>query len=257
MNNRKSYSAKWYQKNKIKLATRRKERHAQNIIEENTNRLIKRQLLKREVIDAYGSKCKCCGENNYIFLNIDHINGGGRAERRLMHPHARYTSDGLYRLLKSQNYPDKYQILCFNCNGSKHNKKLCAHERIRLGLCYHCHSKSCNNDISLCDDCNQTIRRQNRIQEIKLKSATIKAYGNKCACCAENTIDFLTIDHINNDGHIERKNNKSLGGTKFYRILKKNNWPPGYRVLCFNCNSGRSINHGVCPHHSPVIHGHE
>jgi hypothetical protein len=30
--------------------------------------------------------------------------------------------------------------------------------------------------------------------------------------------------------------------------LKKRGYPPGYRVLCFNCNRGRYLNGGVCPH---------
>ena len=36
--------------------------------------------------------------------------------------------------------------------------------------------------------------------------------------------------------------------SKFYLWLKRNNFPPGYQVLCWNCNCGRSINNGICPH---------
>jgi hypothetical protein len=28
----------------------------------------------------------------------------------------------------------------------------------------------------------------------------------------------------------------------------KHNFPPGFRLLCSNCNFGRARNHGVCPH---------
>jgi hypothetical protein len=30
-----------------------------------------------EMLSAYGGKCVCCGESEYKFLAIDHINGGG------------------------------------------------------------------------------------------------------------------------------------------------------------------------------------
>ncbi len=32
----------------------------------------------------------------------------------------------------------------------------------------------------------------------------------------------------------------------------ENNFPPGFRVLCYNCNCGRNHNKGICPHKKPV-----
>lgn len=102
----------------------------------------------------------------------------------------------------------------------------------------------------------QRIFRENhkdRLQEKhkdyhrKIKLEVLIHYsGNppKCECCGETIIDFLTMDHINNDGAEHRKK----VGNGLYSWLKKNNYPEGYRVLCFNCNCGRSINNGVCPH---------
>lgn len=69
----------------------------------------------------------------------------------------------------------------------------------------------------------------------------------KCQCCGENHIEFLTIDHINNDGAKDRK--KGLMGHVFYKWLIKNGFPEGYRILCYNCNC--SLGHlGYCPHKS-------
>jgi hypothetical protein len=49
----------------------------------------------------------------------------------------------------------------------------------------------------------------------------------------------LTIDHIDDNGAEERrrlfKHNSQTGGFNFYRWLKKQGWPKGYQVLCFNC----------------------
>jgi hypothetical protein len=81
----------------------------------------------------------------------------------------------------------------------------------------------------------------------KLKTQVIEAYGGKCECCAETERMFLTIDHINNGGNIHRKEIGG-GGYTMYRWLKKNSFPKGFRLLCFNCNCGRSANGGICPH---------
>lgn len=79
-----------------------------------------------------------------------------------------------------------------------------------------------------------------------LKLAAIDAYGGRaCACCGETHIDFLCIDHIDGGGGEHRK--LVGGGSTFFRWLKTHNYPPGYRVLCFNCNNAFAM-FGMCPH---------
>ena len=82
-----------------------------------------------------------------------------------------------------------------------------------------------------------------------LKYNAIYNYSNgtmKCACrgCGETNPGFLTIDHINNDGALHRRQiNLGRGsGIHFYHWLKKNSYPSGYQVLCYNCNCGRYRN---------------
>ena len=73
------------------------------------------------------------------------------------------------------------------------------------------------------------------------------AYGGYiCACCGENNPKFMTIDHINNITSQDHKAPRS--GWTFYHWLKKQGYPPGYQVLCYNCNLGRARNQGICPH---------
>ena len=74
----------------------------------------------------------------------------------------------------------------------------------------------------------------------------IDHYGAKCACCGESNRDFLTIDHINNDGAKLRKIDGS--GLTFYRWIIKSNYPDFFQVLCYNCNYGRQRTGGHCPH---------
>lgn len=95
----------------------------------------------------------------------------------------------------------------------------------------------------------------NRDNERRIKDAVFAAYGGyKCACCPETTKqfkEFLTIDHIDNDGAKHRKeiaSGKNCGGKKTYAWLYKNNFPKGFQVLCMSCNFGKARNGGVCPH---------
>lgn len=72
----------------------------------------------------------------------------------------------------------------------------------------------------------------------------------KCQCCPENILEFLTIDHVNNDGNKQRKLDKTAN--KICRWLKKNNYPEGFQVLCFNCNMAKGL-FGKCPHQREAI----
>ena len=82
-----------------------------------------------------------------------------------------------------------------------------------------------------------------------LKLTVYNAYGNKCSCCGEKNLKFLTIDHINNDGNIERRQEKLGAGERLYQRIIKENFPKDkYQILCYNCNVGKYRNNGTCPH---------
>jgi len=77
----------------------------------------------KERRNHYGGKCVCCGEDNYKFLVIDHINGGGRKHRKQI-------GSGGYALihwLDKNNYPEGFQVLCHNCNAAKAHYGSCPH----------------------------------------------------------------------------------------------------------------------------------
>ena len=87
----------------------------------------------------------------------------------------------------------------------------------------------------------------------KARTAALMYYGNgklACVCCGESRLKFLTIDHINNDGNIHRKKN---GTSLIAYWLKIHKYPEGFQTLCFNCNSGRALNGGICPHQEEKI----
>lgn len=88
----------------------------------------------------------------------------------------------------------------------------------------------------------------------KLRDAAYAAYGGyRCQCCGETEPLFLSLDHVNNDGHKYRwkVGSKTYGphaGVQLYRWLRDNDYPPTIQVLCMNCNMGKARNKGVCPH---------
>ncbi|MEK6880755.1 MAG: hypothetical protein AABY22_14145, partial [Nanoarchaeota archaeon] len=59
---------------------------------------------------------------------------------------------------------------------------------------------------------------------------------------------FLTIDHINGGGHQHRRD-RDPGVKSIYLWLQRNNYPPGFQTLCWNCNCGKGIyQFKKCPH---------
>ena len=85
----------------------------------------KRIKLKLEVFSYYckGTPyCQCLGcrngKENPVHINalqIDHLCGNGSKHKQKNGQ--REGGNSLYRLLRSQNYPEGYQVLCANCNG--------------------------------------------------------------------------------------------------------------------------------------------
>lgn len=80
-----------------------------------------------------------------------------------------------------------------------------------------------------------------------LRKLALQAYGRSCACCGETMDEFLTIDHMDNDGAAHRRTLKTQGAG-IWRWLRDNNYPPRFQTLCMNCNFGKHKNGGVCPH---------
>lgn len=131
---------------------------------------------------------------------------------------------------------------CSRCNILKSSACFRKHKGYKDGLhcwCVDCMAQYRQQHI-------ERIRAQNNASKLKKKIKVMEYYGGRCACCGENILAFLTIDHIANDGGEHRK--KISSGSGIYNWLATNNFPPGFQVLCFNCNCGRSVNGGICPH---------
>ena len=89
-------------------------------------------------------------------------------------------------------------------------------------------------------------REHQKVYNARLRQNALDAYGRECACCGEDIERFLTIDHVKDDGKNMRLEHGT--GIQFHRWLKRQKYPDGFQILCFNCNIGRSLNGGKCPH---------
>lgn len=83
-----------------------------------------RQRLRRKVMMGYGGQCNCCGEDEYLFLELDHVNNDGAKDRGK----CRYHTVQFFARIIRENFPDRYQVLCSNCNlGKSRNGGVCPH----------------------------------------------------------------------------------------------------------------------------------
>jgi hypothetical protein len=93
------------------------------------------------------------------------------------------------------------------------------------------------------------VKEYSRRRAVQNKRLVMDAYGKVCACCGEEMIEFLAIDHIHSDGNVHRKELGNMVGSPFYRYLIKNDFPfkDRLQVLCYNCNGAKAY-YGQCPH---------
>ena len=62
-----------------------------------------------------GNRCACCGERDWMYLSVDHVNNDGGEYRKQSAAHYR-----VHRLLKHhRENPGSLQLLCTNCNHAK------------------------------------------------------------------------------------------------------------------------------------------
>ena len=124
--------------------------------------------LGTKFFNLYGHRCVICGEEHEEFLTLDHINDDG-------YKNGGHRGKEEYRKAGKTFSPDKYQVLCYNCNMSKNRRNM------------------------------QKEYSRNRNYSIKLRERLFDMYGHECACCGEANVDNLTLDHVRNNGKELRK----------------------------------------------------
>jgi len=140
--------------------------------------------------------------------------------------------------------PRKKELLsknCQTCGGIFHQKRYAGGpDRYFMKRKYCC--KKCAGASFRVEVDAKTRRRAN----VLLK------YGGKCVCCGESQPEFLSLDHINNDGAAHRK---EIGQSRLYKWAEDNDFPKSLQILCFNCNMAKGF-YGICPHQRvELVHG--
>jgi len=91
-----------------------------------------KQKLRLKVLIHYSGTpphCQCpkCNEREIKFLTIDHINNNGAEHRKTLNLKSRSSGD-IYHWLIKNNFPEGFQVLCYNCNcGKARNNGVCPH----------------------------------------------------------------------------------------------------------------------------------
>ena len=102
----------------------------------------------------------------------------------------------------------------------------------------------------------EETNRNSRAARLKIKIQAFNAYGGCICCwCKESDVVVLNIDHLDNNGSkYKDRAGYRMAGTRIYTWLKKNKYPPGYQVLCFNCNYAKACNGGKLPENRYDLH---
>lgn len=119
----------YYHRNRDKIAEKRRQARAEG--KHDHWKIAQRRkyyAMMSSIHEAYGRACACCGESEPSMLEIDHVNNDGNVHRK------QYNARGnscyrFYKDIVDQGFPSSFQLLCANCNKSKHkNGGICAHK---------------------------------------------------------------------------------------------------------------------------------
>lgn len=144
---------------------------------------------------------------------------------------------------------------CARCNKrSSDSSRKRRTARLAAGLCPTCGLRALVAGGQQCGACRvreaHPLRREQRLQNQRLRTQRLRDeafahYGAVCACCGEPHKAFLEFDHVENNGGLHRREDHDVNYLAAW--LKSHGYPPGFQVLCCNCNRAK-YRYGICPH---------
>lgn len=133
--------------------------------------------------------------------------------------------------------------------------------RFSQGLCIYCGKIPHDAGLKSCNGCREKHHARQRKfvnnhddhaahqrdyrEKIRIKA--LSGYGGVCSCCDEHRTDFLTLDHVKQDGNLHRQ---EVGQSSYQMYLwaVRENFPDTLRCMCMNCNISAYRNGGTCIH---------
>lgn len=172
-------------------------------------------------------------------------NNETRADRRL-----KRVQSGLCRDCGLTD-PFPTQIVCEPCFKSRQERQ--ANRKIKIinnKQCVQCNNINDRSNRTLCSLCNEIQVQNARDIRKRNKLFIINYFGEKCCECGQNDIRCLTLDHIDKDGHLDRKTEngkKQLTPVWYAKLIKLihlgKELPRRLQLLCYNCHAKKDL----CP----------
>lgn len=141
--------------------------------------------------------------------------------------------------------------ICRNKRNEEYIKK--SEQRSFDGVCGQCGKCRPKDGLRTCEQClensrqhYQKIKVERREENHHVKMIVFNHYGHRCKCCGESHELLLNIDHVNNDGKQHRKIKQN--SHVIYKDIIDRGFPNCFQLLCWNCNMGKHLNNGICPH---------
>lgn len=125
---------------------------------------------------------------------------------------------------------------CPRCKQTKLGEEFCKSLKSKDGLASYC--KTCKSDYKR--KCRQEKTGFYATERLRYKLRVLSHYsqGNpRCCKCGYSDARALSIDHVNSDGAVHRRELKeeNIVGHQFYRWIIRNHFPDNLQVLCMNC----------------------
>ncbi len=122
-------------------------------------------------------------------------------------------------------------------NGNRYYGKVCIKHPDQEGL----RKTSTGQCVECGKDALRAWRAKNK-EQMKVIAKTLRQskkvivaehYGGRCEMCGIDDPEVMTVDHIWDDG---AKHREEVPASSINQWLISNDFPPGFRLLCFNCN---------------------
>lgn len=130
---------------------------------------------------------------------------------------------------------------CQPCREKRAKVSQSQKNRCPEGICRQCCIRPCLDELASCGMCRERGRKKMQETYRDIRREVLQIYGGRCVCCGNSNPKYLQLDHVNNDGGMERKQlPPHVRGGQFYKyVLKLGYIRSDLQLLCANCHNAR------------------